>query len=72
MWLPRSQQEARRQILNDDDPDAFERSGREAAEGALLHFGAEDTVLDLGCGVGRVARDPLRRCRTLWAVVASP
>jgi ubiquinone/menaquinone biosynthesis C-methylase UbiE len=72
LWLPRSEQEARRQILNDDDPEAFERSGREAAEALAAGFGPGDTVLDLGCGVGRVARYAAPGCRTLWAVDASP
>ena len=71
-WLPRSEEQARRYILNDADPERFDRSGREAAERLGPHLGPESTVLDLGCGIGRVALYVAPRCRSLWVVDASP
>lgn len=58
-------------ILNEADPEAFERAGRQDAErlAPLIDPGA--VVMDLGCGIGRVARYVAPRCRTLWAVDAS-
>jgi SAM-dependent methyltransferase len=72
LWRPRDEAEARRLILNDADPEAFERSGREAAGRLAEHIHPGDAVLDLGCGIGRVARYVAEGCRTLWAVDASP
>ena len=49
--------EARNQIFSNPDPEAFEAAGRHDAEvilGPLIK--PTDTVLDLGCGIGRVAR----------------
>jgi ubiquinone/menaquinone biosynthesis C-methylase UbiE len=71
-WLPRSEAQARRLILNDDDPEAFDRSGREAATRLAPLITPDATVLDLGCGIGRVALHVAPLCRTLWAVDASP
>jgi ubiquinone/menaquinone biosynthesis C-methylase UbiE len=72
LWMPRSEEQARRYILNDPDPEAFDRSGREAAERLAPHLTPESIVLDLGCGIGRVATHVAPLCRTLWAVDASP
>jgi ubiquinone/menaquinone biosynthesis C-methylase UbiE len=72
LWMPRSEEQARRYILNDPDPEAFDRSGREAA-GRLAPFLAPGSVaVDLGCGIGRVAVHTAPLCRSLWAVDASP
>jgi SAM-dependent methyltransferase len=72
LWMPRSQGHARRLILNDADPEAFDRSGREAAERLAEYLTPASTALDLGCGIGRVALHVAPRCRRLWAVDASP
>lgn len=72
LWLPRSEEQARRYILNDADPAAFDASGREAAERLAPHLAPEAVALDLGCGIGRVALHVAPRCRALWAVDASP
>jgi SAM-dependent methyltransferase len=72
LWLPRSEAQARRLILNDDDPEAFDRSGRDAAAQLAPLLSPEATALDLGCGIGRVALHVAPLCRTLWAVDASP
>jgi ubiquinone/menaquinone biosynthesis C-methylase UbiE len=71
LWQPRDEDEARRLILNDADPVAFERAGRADAERLGELIGPDDVVLDLGCGIGRVARYVAPRCRELWAVDAS-
>ena len=72
LWMPRSEERARRLILNDGDPDGFDRSGREAAERLAPHLTPESVALDLGCGIGRVALHAAPLCRRLWAVDASP
>jgi ubiquinone/menaquinone biosynthesis C-methylase UbiE len=71
LWRPRDEDAARRLILNDADPEAFERAGRADAERLGDLIGPDDVVLDLGCGIGRVARYVAPRCRELWAVDAS-
>lgn len=64
--------EAMDQVLNQTDPDAFDAAGRVDAETLRPLISPTDTVLDLGCGVGRVALHVAPLCRTLWAVDASP
>ena len=71
LWRPRDEDEARNLILNTRDAEAFELSGRQQAEALCRLIRPEDTVLDLGCGVGRVARYVASCCGTLWAVDAS-
>ncbi len=71
-WVPRDLAEARNQIFSNPDPEAFEAAGRHDAEvilGPLIQ--PTDTVLDLGCGIGRVARYVAPRCKEIWAVDAS-
>ena len=71
LWDPRDETEAMRLILNNADPEVFEATGRENADQLSRLIGASDTVLDLGCGIGRVARYVAPRCNLLWAVDAS-
>jgi ubiquinone/menaquinone biosynthesis C-methylase UbiE len=71
LWAPRDAAEARRLIINDADPEGFERSGRADAARLAELVGAGDVVLDLGCGIGRVALYVAPGCATLWAVDAS-
>lgn len=71
LWSPANESEARGLILNEVDPAIFERTGRADAERMAPLFGPRDTVLDLGCGIGRVARYVSPLCRRLWAVDAS-
>lgn len=71
LWRPVDETEARALILNEVDPEVFERTGRGDAERMAPLFGPADTVLDLGCGIGRVARYVAPGCRRLWAVDAS-
>jgi ubiquinone/menaquinone biosynthesis C-methylase UbiE len=71
-WVPTDEPEAMEQILNVSDPEQFEAAGRKDAEGLLAPFiRPTDTVLDLGCGIGRVARYVAPLCRELWAVDVS-
>ncbi len=72
LWMPRNEEQARRYILNDDDPVAFDESGREAADRLAPFLTLDATVVDLGCGIGRVAMHAAPRCKALWAVDASP
>lgn len=70
-WVPQDESEAMDQILNNRNPEEFEAAGqRDAARiGKLVE--PTDTVLDLGCGIGRVARYVAPLCREIWAVDAS-
>ena len=70
-WRPSNEAEARGLILNETDPELFETSGRKQAEKLCRLVSRDDTVLDLGCGIGRVARYVAASCRMLWAVDAS-
>jgi len=71
-WQPRSVSGAMRSIFNGDDAAVFERTGREQAEvlAALLPC-EEAVVVDIGCGIGRVARYMAPNCKLLWAVDVS-
>lgn len=71
LWRPGDERQARLAILNEADPEAFERAGEEDARRMSSLIGVDDVVLDLGCGIGRVARYVAPVCRTLWAVDAS-
>jgi ubiquinone/menaquinone biosynthesis C-methylase UbiE len=71
LWCPKDESDARQLILNDADAEAFEQSGRVDAERLAPLIRPENVVLDLGCGIGRVARYVSPLCKTLWAVDAS-
>ena len=72
LWQPDDEKQAMQLVLNETDPDLFEASGRRQAEDLLCpRIRRTDVVMDLGCGIGRVARYVARCCGTLWAVDAS-
>jgi ubiquinone/menaquinone biosynthesis C-methylase UbiE len=59
-------------IFNGDDTELFEKTGREQAELiAPLLPSDEAVVVDIGCGIGRVARYMAPRCKLIWAVDVS-
>jgi len=71
LWAPRDEEEAMAQILNCTDPAVFEATGEELAGMLASLAGPEPVMLDVGCGIGRVARHAARHCRLLWAADAS-
>jgi ubiquinone/menaquinone biosynthesis C-methylase UbiE len=71
IWVPQDEAEAMDQILNVSDPDAFEAAGRHDAEKLGRFIEPTDTVLDLGCGIGRVTRYVAPLCQNIWAVDVS-
>jgi ubiquinone/menaquinone biosynthesis C-methylase UbiE len=72
LWDPPADREAMALILNTTDGDEFERTGRADADRLATYVPAGGTALDVGCGIGRVARYLAPQCGTLWAVDASP
>lgn len=72
LWQPHDVPAAMRSILS-DDVDYFDFSGRETADLiTTLIPSPEAVVVDLGCGIGRVARHLAPKCGLLWAVDVSP
>jgi len=71
-WQPTDLSGAMKVIFNGDDADLFERTGEEQANalGAMLPS-ADAVVVDIGCGIGRVARYMAPKCKLLWAVDVS-
>ena len=70
-WVPQDESEAMDQILNNRNADEFEAAGRADADLVRPLLEPTDTVLDLGCGIGRVTRYVAPMCREIWAVDAS-
>ncbi len=71
IWVPQDETEAMDQILNVSDPEAFEAAGRYDGERLGRFIEPTDTVLDLGCGIGRVTRYVAPLCHEIWAVDVS-
>ena len=72
-WDARARACAREYILTgfSDEPAGFSRSGREAAASLLSFCPPGAVVLDLGCGVGRVAREMESHVERIHAVDVS-
>jgi ubiquinone/menaquinone biosynthesis C-methylase UbiE len=70
-WQPTSEGDARNEILNDFDPEHFDASGRGEVERLGPYVTPESVVVDLGCGMGRIALYIAPLCKTLWAVDVS-
>jgi ubiquinone/menaquinone biosynthesis C-methylase UbiE len=72
IWVPRDETQAMDLILNVTDAEEFEKAGRREAEEVLAPLiRPTDTVLDLGCGIGRVVRYVAPLCSEIWAVDVS-
>jgi len=71
LWNPPDETSAIRQIYNTDSPASFEEGGQLDFDWLRPFLGSGSTVLDLGCGIGRVARYVAPHCSVLWAVDAS-
>jgi ubiquinone/menaquinone biosynthesis C-methylase UbiE len=71
LWQPDDEEQAMQLVLNETDPEVFEASGQRQADDLCPRIRSTDTVMDLGCGIGRVARYVARCCDSLWAVDAS-
>jgi ubiquinone/menaquinone biosynthesis C-methylase UbiE len=72
LWQPDDDEQAMQLVLNETNPDVFEASGQQQADELLgPRIRRTDVVMDLGCGIGRVARYVARYCASLWAVDAS-
>jgi SAM-dependent methyltransferase len=70
-WDPSDLAQAMQLIYNTDDVEAFEAGGKNDAESLSKHFDRSSTVLDLGCGIGRVAKYVAPNCETFWGVDVS-
>jgi len=71
-WLPADEEGARRAILNEPDVEYFERLANEHGDLLAQWIKPDDTVVDIGCGIGRVALTLASRCREIWCVDVSP
>jgi ubiquinone/menaquinone biosynthesis C-methylase UbiE len=71
-WRPPDVSGAMKAIFNGDDTEVFERTGREQAETlAALLPSPDSVVVDIGCGIGRVAKYMAPHSKLLWAVDVS-
>lgn len=72
LWQPQDLAAAMSSIFS-DDAEYFEFSGRQAADLITTLIPSPDAVVvDLGCGIGRVAKHVAPKCGLLWAVDVSP
>ncbi len=72
VWQPPDLEMAMASILNTTDPAAFDASGAEQADELADHLGPDSVVMDLGCGIGRVAKHVAPRVGRLIAADSSP
>ncbi len=71
LWEPASDDEAIARIYNTTDWHHFDEGGRGDEQRLAPLYDASSSVLDLGCGIGRVAQYVAPKCKDLWAVDAS-
>lgn len=72
LWNPSTVTEAISQIYNTEDEANFEEGGKSDSAWLQRLLEPASTVLDLGCGIGRVAYYMAPHCHRLWAVDVSP
>ncbi len=70
-WAPSNERDAKRQIFTTDDERAWREGAKADFERIRGYFDARSTVLDLGCGIGRIAALVAPECAQLWAVDVS-
>jgi ubiquinone/menaquinone biosynthesis C-methylase UbiE len=72
-WDPTTVSDAMKLIVLSDDEEFFGTSGKQVADRILPFVGGGDlVVLDLGCGIGRVAQFVAPHCKVLLAADISP
>lgn len=71
-WSPPDTTQAMELIYCTASTDSFEEGGRQDAERVGRYLTPGAVALDLGCGMGRVARYVSEQCAQVWAVDASP
>ena len=71
-WNPPTEEDAMEAIYNTQVRASFEEGGQLDFARLKQWVNPESTVLDLGCGIGRVALYVAPACAKLWAVDVSP
>ena len=71
LWNPPSLTDAIASIYNTTNMESFEEGGRQDAEWLSTFLPESPVVLDLGCGIGRIARYMAPVSSLLWAVDVS-
>jgi ubiquinone/menaquinone biosynthesis C-methylase UbiE len=70
-WSPPTEAEAKLLIYNTESEESFEQGGLADFECLQPFLPGDAIALDLGCGIGRVARFVAPSCSRLWAVDVS-
>ncbi|MGO9560037.1 MAG: class I SAM-dependent methyltransferase [Acidimicrobiales bacterium] len=70
-WTPTTEGDAKRLIYLTESEESFAEGGRLDCDRLSPWFSENSTVLDLGCGIGRVAKFVAPKCAKLWAVDVS-
>jgi ubiquinone/menaquinone biosynthesis C-methylase UbiE len=70
-WTPSTEGDAKLLIYLTESEESFAEGGRVDFQRLSPWFNEDATVLDLGCGIGRVARFVAPECSKLWAVDVS-
>lgn len=68
LWNPGTEIEAIDQIYNTKNMESFEHGGKFDFESLAPYISKSMTVLDFGCGIGRLAKYVAPECKELWAV----